>query len=234
VTRNQSRSFTLIELLVVIAVIAILAALLLPALQNAKETSKQSVCMGHLRQVGQALLWLAEDNNGWVNGTNSPVGAAFCDTAEHWWVYRITNYLGNSSKLVNAPNSNAGCPSKDPRNPHWPWATFGANNMFVGGGWEPMHRVTETRNTGRIYLASEMYYWNAFSGLHLDNYVYQPYSVHRGRGLNFVFVDGHAEFLKVIGPNGAYASPWWTTPGATEWYIYSTWTTPYGGGLWGE
>jgi prepilin-type processing-associated H-X9-DG protein len=106
--------------------------------------------------------------------------------------------------------------------------------MFVGGGNEPMHRVTETRSISRVYLASEMYYWNAASPVHHDNYVFQPYSVHQGKGLNFVFVDGHTEFLKVIGVNGEYASPWWRTPGATDWLPYSAWALPYRGGLWGE
>ena len=58
------RGFTLIELMVVIAVIALMAALLFPALNRAKESGRRTACASNLRQLGVALSIYAGENEG--------------------------------------------------------------------------------------------------------------------------------------------------------------------------
>ncbi len=64
-SKGIARRFTLIELLIVIAIIAILAAVLLPALSNARKMGYRAKCAGNLKQLGASVIMYSDDNKGW-------------------------------------------------------------------------------------------------------------------------------------------------------------------------
>lgn len=77
-------AFTLIELLVVIAIIALLMAILMPALKAAREHGNRAVCLSHLRQLNLAWIQYADDYDGKIPGAdiNYPT-----TDAPDWWVH---------------------------------------------------------------------------------------------------------------------------------------------------
>lgn len=100
--RNKLKYFTLIELLVVVAIIAVLVALLLPALAQAREEGKAVSCLSNFRQIGFAARMYLEDSRGQF----FPLGRQFQyfpykeDGYTPWWDYlRAYGNINQSSPV---------------------------------------------------------------------------------------------------------------------------------------
>ena len=115
-TLLSERPFTLIELLVVIAIIAILAAMLMPALQQARETAKAASCTANMKQIGQIAANYLTDFDGFLmpyqqlgynaDGTKTPY---------RYWNHQsgyLCRTMGTDAKKWRAGRSINGCPSR--------------------------------------------------------------------------------------------------------------------------
>ncbi len=222
---NKRRGFTLIELLVVIAIIAVLMAILIPALNRAREQGKRATCLSNVKQLGLAWVLYADDNdNKIVNACTGVAGQGNVPADEDGWVH-WAGYADETSETEQIkaikdgalfPYVNSERLYKCPTGLRGEMRTYAIVDSMNGlpSGPRITNRMDIRRPGERIVFRVEG--WATFAswsvpydseawwgsvvtqpGIHAaDNRHKDPPPVRHGNGTNFSFADGHSEYWK--------------------------------------
>lgn len=212
--KNQSillRYFTLIELLVVIAIIAILASMLLPALNQAREKAKAIKCIGNQKQLGTAVAMYVQDYENWLPIDSGGGNSNRDDDYSFQWRFELSPYI-YSGKVLDAASSELRkgvfkCPafenpSGDPTHDGgygWNYyymgfydghATLGRTNLVKVSKPSETIMIGDTINwnwSGALYRLARLYYPSYASCLGVGN--------RHNKGINLLWADMHVSWM---------------------------------------
>lgn len=159
----RKRGFTLVELLVVIAIIAILVAMVMPVLLEAKDAARMRRCVTNLRQLGQGLTMYMDDNSGF--GLPIDLGLTNHSYDNTWVLYvkPLRSYVGQQVQEprpdgvtgYQQPNVIWVCPGDICRGREWDdrpcWWHWGSSYMYPG----PTAYVSASPNDGNAVITKD-------------------------------------------------------------------------------
>lgn len=198
----MKRYFTLTELLVVIAIIAILAAMLLPALNQAREKARGIKCVNTLKNAGFFFSVYSDTYKGFLPAINYNIGKSWTNWAPTmvrlYYSYDPANAENGDALMRDGGESGFYCESNAPRfAPNWQVAVNYAMNAWRGAGTSQKdpYSLSKCKSPSRQLLISEAVdkpgsYVDATVAYENNNRLRWPYPVHLNRA-NVLFMDGH-------------------------------------------
>ncbi len=190
---EHRNAFTLIELLVVVVIIGILAAMLLPALNKAREKAKRANCVSNLRQIGQAAIMYADNSAQRWPWDDTGSGNALWDSVTPEWRHFgkliATRFLPGTGKTFYCPSQSKHYTIDDPATGAQHLGEAGSSTRcpyyFRGPAYGAPTIVDEEIKS----LVADMRFVNVAPGV-----VATEWQNHR-EGSNVLFTDGSVQFL---------------------------------------